>query len=185
MKLWPVAHFFTHFWNQGCTRNDMLQCFVCSLIPKVREKKGATGQSFIRKEITSYRIGTLVIMYLLSTHCLLNIAVCHFFTVVQEMTCCNVLYVPRFQKWVKKKGATGQSFIWKEITSYRIGTLGIIFTNQTMYLRDTQSSNIGRIDFIMRQKLNNFSTPCWGPHESQWKYHFKKHTIITDSIEKT
>ena len=27
--------------------------------PKVSEKKGATGQSFIRKEITSYRIGTL------------------------------------------------------------------------------------------------------------------------------
>ena len=24
-----------------------------------------------------------------------------------------------------KKGATGQSFIWKEITSYRIGTLAI------------------------------------------------------------
>ena len=37
----------------------MLQCFVCSLIPKVSEKKGATGQRFIRKEITSYRIGTL------------------------------------------------------------------------------------------------------------------------------
>ena len=37
----------------------MLQCFVCSLIPKVSEKKGATGQSFIRKEITNYRIGTL------------------------------------------------------------------------------------------------------------------------------
>ena len=41
------------------TRNDMLQCFVCSPIPKVSEKKWATGQSFIRKEITSYRIGTL------------------------------------------------------------------------------------------------------------------------------
>jgi hypothetical protein len=27
--------------------------------PKVSEKKGATGQSFIRKEITCYRIGTL------------------------------------------------------------------------------------------------------------------------------
>ena len=39
----------------------MLQCFVCSPIPKVSEKKGATGQSFIRKEITSYRIGTLII----------------------------------------------------------------------------------------------------------------------------
>ena len=38
----------------------MLQCFVCSLIPKVSEEKGATGQSFIRKEITTCRIGTLV-----------------------------------------------------------------------------------------------------------------------------
>ena len=38
----------------------MLQCFVCSLIPKVSVKKGATGQSFIQKEITSHRIGTLV-----------------------------------------------------------------------------------------------------------------------------
>ena len=37
----------------------MLQCFVCSPIPKVREKKWSTGQSFNRKEITSYRIGTL------------------------------------------------------------------------------------------------------------------------------
>ena len=37
----------------------MLQCFVCSPIPKVSEKKLATGQSFIRKEITTYRIGTL------------------------------------------------------------------------------------------------------------------------------
>ena len=38
----------------------MLQCLVSSPIPKVSEKKGATGQSFIRKEITSYRNGTLV-----------------------------------------------------------------------------------------------------------------------------
>ena len=37
----------------------MLQCFVCSPIPKVSEKKGATGQSFIWKEITTYRMGTL------------------------------------------------------------------------------------------------------------------------------
>ena len=42
------------------TRNYMLQCFVCSPIAKVSEKKGATGQSFIWKEIASYRIGTLV-----------------------------------------------------------------------------------------------------------------------------
>ena len=38
----------------------MLQCFVCSPIPKVSEKKWATGQSFIWKEITSYRIGALI-----------------------------------------------------------------------------------------------------------------------------
>ena len=36
------------------------------------------------------------------------------------MTGCNVLYVPR-SEW--KKGATGQSFIRKEIATYRIGTL--------------------------------------------------------------
>ena len=43
----------------------MLQCFVCSSIPKVSEKKWATGQSFIQKEITSYRIGTLAVLDLL------------------------------------------------------------------------------------------------------------------------
>ena len=72
MKLWPVAPFFSLTFGIGehtkhcsmsflysSTKNDMLQCFVCSLIPKVSEKKGATGQSLIRKEITSYRIGTL------------------------------------------------------------------------------------------------------------------------------
>ena len=43
----------------------MLQCFVCSPIPKVSEKNGQpVGQSFIRKEITSYRIGTLAIHFL-------------------------------------------------------------------------------------------------------------------------
>ena len=72
MKLWLVAHFFLLTFGieehtkhcsmsflYSSTRNDMLQCFVCSPIPKVSEKKWATGQSFIRKEITSYRIGTL------------------------------------------------------------------------------------------------------------------------------
>jgi hypothetical protein len=42
------------------TRNDILQCFVGSPISKVSEKKWATGQSFIQKEITTYRIGTLM-----------------------------------------------------------------------------------------------------------------------------
>ena len=73
MKLWPVAPFLSltfGIWEHtkhcsmsllySSTRNDMLQCFVCSPIPKVSEKKWATGESFIRKEITSYRIGTLV-----------------------------------------------------------------------------------------------------------------------------
>ena len=41
----------------------MLQCFVCSPIPKVSEKKEATGQSFIRKEITTCKIGTLEMAY--------------------------------------------------------------------------------------------------------------------------
>ena len=44
------------------TRNDILQCFVCSPIPKVSEKKGATTQSFIRKEITSCKLHTLVLL---------------------------------------------------------------------------------------------------------------------------
>ena len=85
MKLWPVAHFFSLTFGIGehtkyCsmsflysnTRNDMLQCFVCSPIPKVSEKKWATGQSFIRKEITSYRISTLakkVKIRLIYAHC--------------------------------------------------------------------------------------------------------------------
>ena len=33
-----------------------------------------------------------------------NIAPCHFLYCCEEMTCCNVVYVPRFQKWVKKRG---------------------------------------------------------------------------------
>ena len=47
----------------------MLQCFVCSPIPKVSEKKWATGQSFIQKEITSYRIGTLISNNTKKSHC--------------------------------------------------------------------------------------------------------------------
>ena len=37
----------------------MFCIFPDSLIPKVSAQKWATGQSFIRKEITTYRIGTL------------------------------------------------------------------------------------------------------------------------------
>ena len=58
LKSWNIqniaaCHFFTAVQEMS---NDMLQCFVCSPIPKVSEEKGATGQSFIRKEITTYRI---------------------------------------------------------------------------------------------------------------------------------
>ena len=52
-----------------------------------------------------------------------NIAECHFLYFIKEMTCCNVLYVPPIPKVSEKKWATGQSFIWKEIRSYRISTL--------------------------------------------------------------
>ena len=54
MKLWPVAPFLKfcyHFWLDLLlhpTKSD-----------KKKMKKGATGQSFIRKEVTSYKIHTL------------------------------------------------------------------------------------------------------------------------------
>ena len=53
MKLWPVApffHFFYHFWV-GATANPSKS--------DKKMKKGETGQSFIRKEVTSYKIHTL------------------------------------------------------------------------------------------------------------------------------
>ena len=54
-----------------------------------------------------------------------NIAACHFFTAVQEMTERNAAMFCMFpdskSEW--KKGANGQSFILKEITTCRIGTL--------------------------------------------------------------
>ena len=67
----------------------------------------------------------------------------------KEMTCCNVLYVPRFQKWVKKKGATAQSFIWKEITTYRIGTLVTIVV--CIYLVYVENGYAGWVS-----RINNF-----------------------------
>ena len=71
MKLWPVAPFFTHFWNRGTYKTLQhvisLQQYkkwhaaMFCMFPdsKSEWKKWATGQSFIRKEITTYRIGTL------------------------------------------------------------------------------------------------------------------------------
>ena len=54
MQLWPVAHFFHSFITFGWV--------CCCTHPKVmtKWKKWATGQSCIRKEVTSYKIQTLV-----------------------------------------------------------------------------------------------------------------------------
>ena len=41
---------------------------------------------------------------LLDSEKIQNIAACHFLYCCKEITCCNVLYVPQFQKWVKKRG---------------------------------------------------------------------------------
>ena len=69
MKLWPVAPFFslTFGWVFFLKREE--DSLACSLFekktqPKVSKKKGATGQSFIRKEITTYRIAALEPTYL-------------------------------------------------------------------------------------------------------------------------
>ena len=53
MKLWPVAPFFHFFITFGWVQQQTQ--------PKVikKMKKGATGQSFIPKEVTSYKIHTL------------------------------------------------------------------------------------------------------------------------------
>ena len=73
MKLWQVAPFFhsllVWFWfyktlqHISCTaikKWHAAMFYKTKTKPKVSEKKGATCQSFIRKEITCYRIGTLV-----------------------------------------------------------------------------------------------------------------------------
>ena len=46
----PFFHFFNHFWL-GATANPTKS--------DKKMKKGATGQSFIRKEVSSYKIHTL------------------------------------------------------------------------------------------------------------------------------
>ena len=59
MQLWPVAHFFSfchHFWVGATAKQQQTH-------PKVMTewKKRATGQSCIHKEVTSYKIHTLVL----------------------------------------------------------------------------------------------------------------------------
>ena len=59
MQLWPVAHFFSfchHFWVGATAKQQQTH-------PKVitEWKKWATGQSSIRKEVSSYKIHTLAV----------------------------------------------------------------------------------------------------------------------------
>ena len=48
MNLWPVEHFFPQF---GVPYSIQ--------VPQIEEKKCSTGQRFIRKEVTSYKIHIL------------------------------------------------------------------------------------------------------------------------------
>ena len=63
MKLWQVAHFFhsllVRFVNWKEKRQLCIFSFQITNLTKSEWKKRATGQNFIRKEITTYRIGTL------------------------------------------------------------------------------------------------------------------------------
>ena len=65
--------FFTHLWNRGTYKTLQQHVISCTAVKKWHAsmfcmfpdsksewKIGATGQSFIRKEITCYRIGTLI-----------------------------------------------------------------------------------------------------------------------------
>ena len=65
MKLWRVAPFFSLTFGEVCylKREEKRSClfsFQITNLTKSEWKKGATRQSFIRKEITTYRIGTLI-----------------------------------------------------------------------------------------------------------------------------
>ena len=58
MQLWPVAHFFSfchHFWVGATAKQQQTHTKVVT-----EWKKGAAGQSCICKEVTSYKIHTLV-----------------------------------------------------------------------------------------------------------------------------
>ena len=93
MKLWPVALFFIYFWNWGtyktlqyaisCTAVKKWHAAMFCMFPdsKSEWKKWATSQSFIRKEITSYRIGTLVSLFLFLGNQCCGFCV-HFFTLI-------------------------------------------------------------------------------------------------------
>ena len=63
MKLWQVAPFFSLTFGEVCNlkREDAKLPLLFSIYKPHQKwvKKGATCQSFIRKEITCYRIGTL------------------------------------------------------------------------------------------------------------------------------
>ena len=65
MKPWPVVHFFHSILESGNIQNFAACHFftaVQEMTPDFKSewKKMGNGQSFIRKEITTNRIGTLV-----------------------------------------------------------------------------------------------------------------------------
>ena len=90
MQLWPVAHFFSfchHFWVGATAKQQQTH-------PKVMTewKKWATGQSCIRKEVTSYKIHTLVMSMMTCSHLhLLN--VCTLLTLNQFVYILRVIIV--------------------------------------------------------------------------------------------
>ena len=109
--------------------------------PKVSEKKGATGQSFIRKEITCYRIGTLVLSSFQATWA----SLCEMELELKSLDWngnelkygfrkkllrykgtfdqLNPFALTDLEKKWGQKGSTGQRFICSELTSYKIHIL--------------------------------------------------------------
>ena len=77
----------------------MLQCFVKPKPNQKWVKKGATCQSFIRKEITCYRIGTLEIIQKISTKVIdyivgfINIKDKYLVQYITSQHCCFGIYI--------------------------------------------------------------------------------------------
>ena len=69
--------------------------------------------------------------------------------VVQEMTCCNVLYVSRFQKWVKKMG--NRSEFHSERNYY---LQNWYFSEETILVFITQEETIWNFQTFMNSKKN-------------------------------
>jgi hypothetical protein len=136
----------------------MLQCFVCSLIPKVSEKKWATSQSFIWKEITNYRIGTSVCgsqqmyrflshnfprsktMWFLANSSIWYTKMLFILTILHPTTCLNV-------------------FLWQ-------------FSSLSSYLEQRTVQNIRGPFFVMFSLWNSRFQKCLIPHLTlMWNLH--------------